>query len=104
MEADEHDHEDRRNHDERKLGACPLDSKYGRVTLEKGEFPEDEPVFVLRAKDKMLVPLLHEYRRLCEEAGSPARHLNNIDAACRQVEEWQAKNYTQIPQSAPVDD
>lgn len=78
-----------------------LDGKYGRVTLENGTVGEEEPVVVFRAQDKLLLPLMHEYRRLCEEAGSPARHLDQIDASCRQIEAWQQGGFTQVPQSDP---
>ncbi|MFI6304299.1 hypothetical protein ACIBCH_20710 [Amycolatopsis thailandensis] len=76
-----------------------IDLKYGRVTLEHGTIGEDEPVVVFRAQDVLLPALLDEYRRLCAEAGSPANHLDGIDAATRAVIQWQQNHHTQVPQS-----
>lgn len=77
----------------------PVDGKYGRVTLEKGTVGEDEPVVVFRAQDRLLVPLLEEYRGLCWEAGSPDKHVSGIESTIKTVKEWQEKNHTQTPRS-----
>ena len=37
------------------------DLKYGKVTLENKQIPDDEPVFVLRAQDKLAVVALVAY-------------------------------------------
>jgi hypothetical protein len=76
-----------------------IDTKYGRVTLERGTIGEDEPVVVFRAQDNQLVPLLSHYLEMCAAAGSPGRHLAKIEQAKDAVAEWQASNYTQVPQS-----
>ncbi|MCU1656137.1 MAG: hypothetical protein JWO57_793 [Pseudonocardiales bacterium] len=82
----------------------PKDLKYGRVTLEHSTIGEDEPVVVFRAQDDLLPAVLEHYRLLCEQNGSPRRHLGGIDAAREQVEAWQRDHYTQVPQSAaPAD-
>lgn len=77
-----------------------IDTKYGRVTLERGTIGEDEPVVVFRAQDAMLPALLGWYRARCATAGSPNRHLASIDADREAVDEWQEHHRTQIPQSA----
>lgn len=77
-----------------------IDTKYGTVTLERGNIDEFEPVVVFRAQDALLPELLAEYRRLCTEAGSPAKHLEGIDSAAHAVIEWQRDHHTQIPQSS----
>jgi hypothetical protein len=76
-----------------------IDTKYGRVTLEHGTIGDDEPVVVFRAQDVLLPDVLALYRQRCVEAGSPERHLGAIDDALRNVEQWQAENRTQVPQS-----
>lgn len=76
-----------------------IDSKYGRVTVERGTIGADEPVVVFRAQDRLLSELLEHYAELCQEAGSPARHLAGIAAARVRVAEWQADHVTQIPRS-----
>jgi len=69
-----------------------FDGKYGRVTTEHGDIPDDEPVIVFRARDKLTVKLLDAYLELCEEAGSPARHLGLIINSQRRFARWQADN------------
>jgi hypothetical protein len=76
------------------------DGKYGQVQLENGTVPEDEEVVVFRGQDKLLPTLLRIYRLLCEDAGSPAFHLNLIAQRAREVEEWQKNNGARVPASA----
>jgi hypothetical protein len=64
-----------------------IDRKYGRVTLEHGaHIPDDEPVVVFRARDKLLPKVLAYYRLFCWKAGSPRRHLELIDGSMEAVE------------------
>lgn len=79
-----------------------IDSKYGRVDLERGTIGEDEPVVVFRAQDKLLLKVLSAYHHLAEEAGSPPKHLAGIDATAKTVAEWQREHFTQVPQSADL--
>lgn len=76
-----------------------IDSKYGRVTLEKGSIGVDEPVVVFRAQDRLLPKLLKVYSYFCELAGSPQRHLEAIDRAAAAVKEWQRSHTTKTPSS-----
>ena len=66
-----------------------VDLKYGRVTTAHGDIPEDEPVIVFRASDKLLAPLLSEYHKMCDKAGSPPRHLLLVEANYTRVADWQ---------------
>lgn len=77
-----------------------IDNKYGKVTLEKGNIGEDEPVFVFRARDLLAPSTLWYYLELCTDNGSPEGHLKAIRQAINQFEQWQVdpENYTQIPQ------
>lgn len=75
------------------------DGKYGRVTTEFGNIPDNEPVLVFRAQDALLPQVLHAYYGLAATAGSPEKHLDLILAAKARVKEWQAKNHTKIPTS-----
>ena len=77
-----------------------IDRKYGRVTLERGDIGEDEPVVVFRAQDKLLPTVLDYYRMLCRDHGSPEHHLDGIAETRRVVVDWQAEHHTQVPQSA----
>jgi hypothetical protein len=73
-----------------------LDLKYGRVTTERGDIGDDEPVMVFRAQDGMLPHLIEVYRQLCAQAGSPQHHLDNIAATRAMVVEWQEQHATQV--------
>jgi hypothetical protein len=70
----------------------PTDNKYGKITLEKGSIPDDEPVIVFRARDKELPVLLGMYHKLCQDAGSPEKHLELIEDTARSIERWQDAN------------
>ena len=74
-----------------------IDQKYGRVTLELGTVGEDEPVIVFRAQDAILPLLLGRYYILCEENGTPEKHLKAINKAKKAILEWQKINKTKIP-------
>lgn len=77
------------------------DSKYGKVTTEHGDIPDDEPVIVFRAQDKLSTDVLTAYYWLCEENGSPERHLKLIKATQAQFGAWQEahKQQVKIPDS-----
>jgi hypothetical protein len=75
------------------------DLKYGKVTTEHGDIPDDEPVVVFRAKDKLLPQVMMHYRTLCLNAGSPARHLEIITKNVRRVQDWQREHETKTPDS-----
>lgn len=79
-----------------------IDGKYGRVTLEHSTIGEDEPVVVFRAQDRLLPDVLTMYALLCKAAGSPERHLDLINQSSLVVQEWQARSFTQTPQSAQL--
>jgi hypothetical protein len=73
-----------------------FDRKYGKVTTEHGEIPDDEPVIVFRARDKLVPAMLTTYIQLCEQAGSPARHIDLVEGSKRQIVEWQRDNKDQV--------
>jgi hypothetical protein len=76
-----------------------IDSKYGRVTTERGTIGDNEPVVVFRAQDQLLPKILKIYRFLCEIAGSPGHHLAAIDRAEDAVLDWQLQHRTKTPSS-----
>lgn len=43
-----------------------IDAKYGKIETEKGSIREDEPVFVLRAQDKLAFGAIVAYRERIE--------------------------------------
>jgi hypothetical protein len=75
------------------------DGKYGKVTLENGSVPDDEPVMVFRAQDALLPELIAEYIKLCIRAGSPAHHIDLVVARLEEIRDWQKDHKTQVPRS-----
>jgi hypothetical protein len=75
-----------------------FDGKYGRVTTEHGDIPEDEPVIVFRAQDKLLPMVLAFYKTCCKSSGSPERHLDLIDESYEGVVQWQTDNQDKVKQ------
>jgi hypothetical protein len=75
------------------------EGKYGRVTTEHGDIPDDEPVILFRARDALTPTLLDSYYALCKAAGSPQRHLDMIETARLTFVEWQEKNGSRVPAS-----
>lgn len=73
-----------------------FDGKYGRVTTEFGDIPEDEPVIVFRARDITTPDLLAYYLMRCVKKGSPARHLMLIVNTIELFREWQEKNKDKV--------
>ena len=70
--------------------------KYGKVTTEHGDIPDDEPVIVFRAQDALSTEILHGYLALCAEKGSPPRHLSLVAAALSRFLAWQGEHAQQV--------
>lgn len=68
------------------------DRKYGRVTTEHGDIPDDEPVIVFRARDRFVPAMLGVYLQLCHDNGSPERHQELVAGSRDQIEQWQREN------------
>jgi hypothetical protein len=65
------------------------ESKYGRITTERGSLGEDEPAFLIRAQDRLACPAVSAYHELCKRAGSPQEHLDGIERAYTAIADWQ---------------
>jgi hypothetical protein len=72
------------------------DGKYGTVTTQFGDIPDDEPVIVFRARDITTDKLLPYYAMLIMKAGSPQRHLNLVSEAHRRFRAWRKANPDQV--------
>lgn len=75
--------------------------KYGTVDTERGTIGADEPVFVVRAQDKLARYVIDNYRQMCRAAGSPQAHIDSIERVYQQFTLWQETNFTKIPESLP---
>lgn len=78
------------------------DGKYGRVTTEHGTIPDDEPVIVFRARDRLTPEVIEHYAQLCGQAGSPDFHVSRVLSAARSFRQWQQEHPDQVrtPDSA----
>lgn len=74
-----------------------IESKYGTVTTERGDIPEDEPVVVFRARDALLPDVLADYRRAALLSGCPPEFLESLSALQLRVDQWQATHPTHLP-------
>jgi hypothetical protein len=80
-----------------------IDGKYqtsGDITkLDGTPVPEDEPLILFRAHDKLLVQLLDYYMEPCKDAGSPQTQIDLLNQRIDEIKSWQAshQNLLKIP-------
>lgn len=72
------------------------DTKYGRVVTEYGQFIDNEPVMVFRARDDLVIPMLENYKELCKQAGSPSHHIEAIEENISRITAWQKENQNKV--------
>lgn len=79
-----------------------FDGKYGRITTERLEIPEDEPVMLFRGRDRILPEVIRDYAARCQEAGSPEYHVQLTLSAAARIEQWQTEHPDRVktPDSA----
>jgi len=73
--------------------------KYGHITTEHGDIAEDEPVFIIRAQDKLAPEVLKHYLTMCQREGSPHGHIIGIIENIDVMEKWQREHFTKRPSS-----
>lgn len=69
--------------------------KYGIIDIIG--IPREEPVFVLRAKDRTSAQAIQLYRHACFAAGASPEHLEGVDDAVKDFLFWQESHDTKIP-------
>jgi hypothetical protein len=70
--------------------------KYGQVEIEG--IPEDEPVFIIRARDRLSVAALDAYAELANIGGEVEEEfLDQIDGVTGDFKIWQRQNETKVP-------
>lgn len=67
-----------------------VDTKYGDIDIEG--IPDDEPVFVIRAKDEVSVQTLNQYADNATRNGSPSEHHASVRRRAAEFQEWQDAN------------
>ena len=77
-----------------------IDGKYktdGNITkLDGTPIPDDEPLVLFRAKDKLLPQLLEDYKKLCQDGGCQAQQVETLGPLIQQVKDWQAANQDKV--------
>lgn len=72
--------------------------KYDKMLeLRDNPVEEDEPVILFRAKDKLMPEVIDTYKRLLNQNMSDETMISACDALMRDVEDWQSKNPTKLP-------
>lgn len=76
------------------------DMKYGEVTVENEPGNrlngEDEPVFLIRARDRASVATLIDYRNNASQEGAVSEMLEAVDTTIEQFEQWQTENHESV--------
>lgn len=70
------------------------DTKYGDVEIPG--IPEDEPVFILRAKDAAALIVLEDYYEAAEEVGASTEFLKSILDVEATFGDWQNDNADKV--------
>lgn len=73
-----------------------IDGKYrtdGNLTkLDGTPIPDDEPLILFRAKDKLTPELLEHYKEMCQKAGCQPQQVDSLDELIQQFRDWQVAN------------
>ena len=79
-----------------------FESKYGAITAEKTKFLDREPLFVLRAKDKLASRTVRYYAQVCRFLGTTTKNKGLISIGekanliATEMEEWQRENREKV--------
>jgi hypothetical protein len=60
--------------------------------------PKDEPIFFLRARDYLALPLLYAYRKICEGDACNSYHLGGVNRVIRRFERFKKLHPEQMKQ------
>lgn len=64
--------------------------KYGKPRITG--IPDDEPVFILRARDALALDTITAYAKACEAVGTDDRHVMGVEASHAQFVAWRDAN------------
>lgn len=62
---------------------------YDRIQDPENKIPEHEPVFLLRAQDKLFIPTLRSYKKMAKAEGVTPDMIELIDKQIKRAEIWQ---------------
>ncbi len=73
-----------------------IDGKYKTdsdiTKLDGTPIPDDEPIILFRAKDKLTPQMLEAYKKLCLDAGCQPGQIESLDPMIEKFKNWQAAN------------
>lgn len=61
------------------------------------ELLEDEPVILFRARDRLALPLLHQYFEFCKADGATDYQLESMTEMIQRFQSWADENTTKQP-------
>jgi len=67
-------------------------------TVSGAEIPQDEPLFLLRARDRNAVATLEAYRVLCKESGCNNLHIKGVEQTIRKFQDFADAHPTAMKQ------
>ena len=68
-----------------------IDAKYGQIETKKGEIPDDEPVFLIRAQDALAGAIVRYYAILYLSVTNDHQGFNRIIATADEMDVWLPK-------------
>ena len=77
-------------------------SDYNRIQDPENKIADDEPVFLLRAKDKLAATTVNHWARLLEASGGDPKLVAHVRAHAEKMEEWNVLNNGKMP-DAPAE-
>lgn len=70
------------------------DAKYGFLKIDG--IPDDEPVFIIRAKDACAPQTIRQYAENAARSGSPAEHHSSARRQADAIQSWQTENEDKV--------
>ena len=72
------------------------DEKYGKITAEKKDLPDDEPVFLIRGQDAAAPSAISGYAAEAKAEGASDKHVERALARAREIRQWQDEHPARV--------
>lgn len=60
--------------------------------------PHDEPIWILRGRDRLVLPALEAYRMIAIKDGCNEEFLEDLDSSIKDFRQWAIQNYDKMKQ------
>ena len=70
---------------------------YSHIQDPSGKIPEDEPVFLLRAQDKVAPEVVEDWAIAARNAGADPEIVNHAFAHAQLMRKWQTEHGCKVP-------